>query len=179
MLSDTWYIEELPQTGFAPGVVTDLIEQPVGKAYQSTGMWLKIPELYVNAYITTVPFNDGSWDVTWLNQQVGFLEGSAYPTWEGNTVLTAHNETSYGFPGPFADIASLSYGDQIIIEAYGMTYTYEVREKQVILDDNISAVFKQEDYDWITLMTCYGFNEIRGEYVFRQLVRAVLVSITY
>jgi len=104
-------------------------------------MWLKIPDLYVNSYITTVPFNNGSWDVTWLSQQVGHLEGSAYPTWEGNTVLTAHNVTSFGMPGSFVEIGSLFYGDLIIIQAYGMTYTYEVREKQVILDGNVAAAF--------------------------------------
>ena len=176
--SDSWAIEELPKTGFAPGMVTLLAEQPIGEAYLSTGMWLTIPKLYVNSYITTVPFNDGSWDVSWLNQQVGYLEGSAYPTWAGNTVLTAHNVTSFGLPGPFADITSLSYGDQIIIKAYGQTYTYEVREKLMILNGDIDAAFHEEEYDWITLMTCSEYNEVRGEYVFRQLVRAVLVSIT-
>jgi LPXTG-site transpeptidase (sortase) family protein len=178
-VTDTWSVDALPQTGFVPGVVTDLAEQPAGDIYQSTGMWLQIPKLSVNAYITTVPFEDGSWDVTWLNQQVGYLEGSAYPTWEGNTVLTAHNVTSFGLPGPFAEIYSLSYGDQIIIQAYGMTYTYEVREKQLVLDDRVSSAFREEDYDWITLMTCSGYSEARGEYIFRQLVRAVLVSVTY
>ena len=176
--SDIWTIEELPLTGFTPGMVTTLAEQPIEERYQSTGMWLKIPELYVNSYITTVPFDNGSWDVTWLNQQVGYLEGSAYPTWGGNTVLTAHNVTAFGMPGPFAEIGSLSFGDQIIIEAYGMIYTYEVREKQVIRDGNVAEAFREEDYDWITLMTCYGYNEVNGEYAFRQLVRAVLVSIT-
>jgi LPXTG-site transpeptidase (sortase) family protein len=94
-------------------------------------------------------------------------------------VLTAHNVTSFGLPGPFAEIYSLSYGDQIIIQAYGMTYTYEVREKQLVLDDRVSSTFREEDYDWITLMTCSGYSEARGEYIFRQLVRAVLVSVTY
>lgn len=175
---DTWVIEELPQTGFAPDVVTDIGNGPVPEGYQSTGMWLNIPKLDIYTHITTIPFEDGTWDVTWLNQQVGYLEGSAFPTWEGNTVLTAHNVTVFGENGPFASIDSLSYGDQIMIYAYGLTYTYEVRESQVVLDGNVHAAFQEEDYDWITLMTCTGYNEIRGEYAFRQLVRAVLVSIS-
>ena len=48
-------------------------------------------------------------------------------------------------PGSFVEIGSLFYGDLIIIQAYGMTYTYEVREKQVILDGNVAAAFREED----------------------------------
>ena len=131
----------------------------------------------VYTYITDIPFRDGGWDVTWLNQQVGYLDGSAYPTWDGNTVLTAHNVTAFGNPGPFAEIDSLSYGDQIVIHAYGMTYTYEVREKLTVLQNNVNAAFEKEKYDWITLMTCSGYNAVREEFAFRELVRAVLVSV--
>ena len=178
-VSSMWSIDALPQTGFAPGVVSAIDPQPESELYQSTGMWLSIPKLGTYAYITDIPFKDGGWDVTWLYQQVGYLDGSAYPTWDGNTVLTAHNVTAFGNPGPFAEIDSLSYGDQIIIYAYGKTYTYEVREKDTILKDDIGAAFEEEVYDWITLMTCSGYSEARGEYVLRELVRAVLVSVSY
>ncbi len=97
-VSRTWTAEELPQTGFAPGHLTILPSQPESLAYSTTGMAIQIPELGVSTYVTTVPFRDGEWDVTWLGNQVGYLEGSAYPTWSGNTVLTAHNTTAYNEP---------------------------------------------------------------------------------
>lgn len=176
--SDSWSIDVLPETGFTLGVVTSIEEQTAAEVYLSTDMQLIIPKLDVDSYITTIPLVDGVWDVSWLNQQIGYLEGSAYPTWEGNTILTAHNVTAFGQPGPFADITSLSYGDQIIIEAYGLTYIYEVRELTTILADDIESAFKEETYDWVTLMTCSGYDADSGEYALRQLVRAVLISVT-
>ncbi len=173
----TWTAEELPQTGFAPGQLTVLPNQPVSIAYSSTGMTVEIPAIDVSTSVTTVPFRNGAWDVTWLGNQVGYLEGSAYPTWEGNTVLTAHITTAYNEPGVFADLDDLSYGDQIVIQAYGQTYVYEVREKLVVSQTNLAAAFKEQRLDWLTLMTCADFSPVKGEYVNRLLVRAVLISV--
>ena len=141
-------------------------------------MTVQIPAIGVDTSVTTVPFRNGAWDVTWLGNQVGYLEGSAYPTWSGNTVLTAHNTTAYDEPGLFADLNDLSYGDQIVIQAYGQTYVYEVREKVVVGQGNLAAAFKEQRLDWVTLMTCTNFNSTKGEYVNRLLIRAVLISVT-
>jgi len=59
------------------------------------------------------------WDVTWLEDNVGWLNGTAFPSWDGNSVLTAHVTDSNGLPGPFANIKKLKYGDQIIILMFG------------------------------------------------------------
>lgn len=173
----SWQAEELPQTGFAPGKLTALPSQPLDLAYDPTYVTLSIPDLNVTASVTTVPFRNGAWDVTWLGNQVGYLEGSAYPTWNGNTVLTAHNTTAYDEPGLFADLSQLRYGDQIVIYAYGQAYTYEVREKLVVSQTNLAATFKEQRLDWVTLMTCTDFSPAKGEYVNRLLVRAVLISV--
>ena len=177
-VSRSWTAEELPQTGFAPGVVTVLPDQPLDLAYDPTSVTLSIPQINVDASVTTVPFRDGSWDVTWLGNEVGYLEGSAYPTWNGNTVLTAHNTTAYNEPGLFVDLNQLRYGDTLVIHAYGQTYTYEVREKLVIGQGNLAAAFKEQRLDWVTLMTCTNFNAEKGEYVNRLLIRAVLISVS-
>jgi LPXTG-site transpeptidase (sortase) family protein len=176
--SRSWEAEELPQTGFAPGRLTVLPTQPLDLAYDPTYVTLSIPDINVSASVTTVPFRNGAWDVTWLGNEVGYLEGSAYPTWNGNTVLTAHNTTAYNEAGLFADLSQLRYGDQFTIHAYGQTYTYEVREKLVVSQSNLSAAFKEQRLDWVTLMTCADFSEADGEYVNRLLVRAVLISVS-
>jgi LPXTG-site transpeptidase (sortase) family protein len=175
--SEQWEADRLPDTGFLPGLVTRIPEQPSEKAYTATNMTLEIPKLDISAPVTTIPFEDGTWDVTWLGNQVGYLEGSAFPTWTGNTVLTAHVTTPYDTPGLFADLSSLVYGDQILIHAYGRTYTYEMRSRRIVNNTNFDATFKQERLDWVTLMTCTGFDADNGEYAYRQLVRAVLVDI--
>src|SRR5690606_37581684 len=92
----------LPATGFAPGVATVLAEQPASLAYAASGLSLSIPKLGVALDIVGVPQNLNGWDVSWLSQgQAGYLYGTSYPTWQGNSVLTAHVWNADNSPGPF------------------------------------------------------------------------------
>ncbi len=52
-----------------------------------------------------------------------------------------------------------------------------IREKLIVGEGNLSAAFKQEDLDWITLMTCTRFDAVSGRYMNRLLVRAVLIEV--
>jgi LPXTG-site transpeptidase (sortase) family protein len=167
----------LPATGFRHGEVTQLAEQPAAKAYTDTAMMLEIPKLGVSTPIVGVAQSGSEWDVTWLGNSAGYLYGSAFPTWAGNTVITGHVWDAYNQPGVFAEIKSLKYGDQIEIHAWGATYTYEVRESKLVATKNMNAVFQSEEYDWVTLVTCEFYNPFSGEYLFRRVVRAVLVGI--
>ena len=38
-------------------------------------------------------------------------------------------------------------------------------------------VFQHEEYDWVTLLTCELYNPFSGNYMFRRMVRAVLVEV--
>ena len=167
----------MPKTGFRHGRVTQLPEQPAANAYADTVMTLEIPSLGVTMPIVGVPQTQDGWDITWLGNSAGYLAGSAFPTWAGNTVITGHVWDAYNQPGAFAELKTLQYGDQIQIHAWGVTYTYEVRESKLITKKNTSAVFQSEQYDWITLVTCEFYNPFNGEYLFRRAVRAVLVSV--
>ena len=174
---DTNALVTLPKTGFAKGHVTTLEAQPENKAYTETAMMLEIPKLDVNIPIVGVPQREDAWDVTWLNQSAGYLVGSAFPTWAGNTVITGHVWDAYNQPGPFSELKSLNYGDQIQIEAWGLTYTYEVRESKLVTKKSVNKVLQTEEFDWVTLMTCEFYNPFSGDYLFRRAVRAVLVSV--
>ncbi len=167
----------LPATGFPQGRVSVLPEQPAVKVYANTDLVLEIPSLNVKMNIVGVPYSDTSWDVTWLGNNAGWLNGSAFPTWAGNTVLTGHVWDSLNRPGPFANLKSLRYGDQIFIHAWDLIYTYEVRESSTVTNKNVSTVMKHEDLDWVTLVTCESYNPFSGNYKFRRVVRAVLVSV--
>jgi LPXTG-site transpeptidase (sortase) family protein len=132
----------------------------------------------VDAPIVGVLKTDGSWDVSWLGTSVGWLEGSAFPTWSGNTVLTGHVWNADNTPGVFAGIKNLKYGDRFTIRAYGQTYVYEVRENTWLWGaSRVDKVFKHEEKDWVTLLTCEGYNPLSGNYLFRRMVRAVLVEV--
>jgi LPXTG-site transpeptidase (sortase) family protein len=167
----------LPDTGFARGRITMLHSQPDSKAYANTEMILEIPQLDQRMTIVGVPQVDGTWDVTWLGNNAGYLSGSAFPTWAGNTVLTGHVWDAFNQPGPFAQLKTLKYGDQLYIHAWGITYIYEVRENWLLFPSRVSKAFQHEDYDYVTLLTCEFYNPFNQSYFFRRIVRAVLVEV--
>jgi len=167
----------LPATGFPQGQVTTLPGQLAAKDYADTSLRLEIPSLDVSMPIVGVPLSEDGWDVTWLGNQAGYLIGTAYPTWAGNTVITGHVWDAQNNPGVFAELKSLRYGDQIQILMEGKVYTYEVRERSLILPRNVDAALAHEDYDWVTLITCEDYNLFGGTYELRRMVRAVLVEV--
>ena len=185
-------VAQLPATGFAPGVVTELVEQPAEKMYFDLAdagdghlssdrhldgdFMLEIPALGVEMPIVGVPLTGQGWDVSWLGGAAGYLEGTAYPTWAGNTAITAHVWDNLNNPGPFVDLHTLKHGDEIIIHAFGQAYTYEVRALTEVRPNDLSAL-PHSDYDMLTLITCKGFDTASGEYPWRLAVNAVLVDV--
>ena len=167
----------LPDVGFPQGRITLLSEQLSTKRYTSLVMQLEIPKLGIRTNIVGVPQLENSWDVSWLGNSAGYLIGSAFPTWAGNTVITGHVWDNNNHPGVFSDLKSLQYGDQIQIHTSDTIFTYEVRESELISQKDIDSVFASEDFDWITLLTCESYNPISEEYLFRREVRAVLVNV--
>jgi LPXTG-site transpeptidase (sortase) family protein len=169
-------VKSLPSTGFAPNVVTDIPGQPATMAYAASDVWLEVPSLKLKMPIVGVPMVNDQWDVTWLTKQAGWLNGTSFPTWVGNSVLTSHVYLANGKPGPFVNLGTLKYGDKIIVHAYGNAYTYEVRENKVIAP-NDTSVLGHKDTAWVTLITCKTYNESANTYENRIAVQAELVSV--
>lgn len=170
----------LPDTGFAPNRVTALPEQPAELAYAELGdMWIEIPALGVKSSIVGVPqVKEGEWDVKWLTDNVGWLNGTAFPSWEGNSVLTAHITTADGLDGPFAQLRKLKHGDQIIIHMYGEKYIFEVRNSRLARPYSTRFAFEHlEEQSYLTLITCSYYLPKSDTYYFRRVVRAVLVKV--
>ena len=166
----------LPATGFAPDRVTVLPPQTM--SYADLGdLWLEIPKLGVQMAIVGVPQADGKWDVSWLGNDAGWLNGSAFPTWAGNSVLTGHVWNADNTAGPFAYLNQLWYGDKVIVHAWGGQYVYEVRGVQQVGPGSTAAMMKHEELPWVTLVTCRGYDEASNSYKYRVLVRAVLVEV--
>jgi len=167
----------IPVTGFEQGVVTDLSPAPNLSYYSATSISLEIPSLSVNIPIVGVPKKDGAWNVSWLGNQAGWLEGSAFPSWNGNSVLTSHVYLSNGKPGPFVKLHELKFGDQIIVHAYGQKYIFEVRANAIV-PPNDKSVMKHEERPWLTLVTCTDYDEKTGTYKNRFIVRAILMKVS-
>ncbi len=171
--------ESLPATGFPPDTVTKLPVQSSSELYkQHNFVSLEIPSLKIEAPVVGVPVTQNRWNLTWLGNQAGWLHGTAFPSWAGNSVITAHVYDANGQPGLFNNLDKLKWGDEVIVHAYGQAYVYEVRSiEQYVQPDDISSVIKHEDYPWLTLITCKGFNEEKNSYNWRVIVRTVQTKI--
>jgi len=170
-------VEFMPETGFTPGRTTFLPQQPEITNYEQAGeIRLSIPVLGIDAPIVGVPISNDGWDLTWLGTKVGWLYGTAFPSWSGNSTLAGHVFDANGQPGIFRDLATLKWGDEITVYLYGQPYQYEVRRVyQYIEPGDTSLLFKHEDLPWLTLITCRGYDDETDSYRYRVVVRAVQV----
>ena len=170
-------VSDLPETGFAPNQVTVLPLQGLNEQYTAIDdLILEIPALGVKTPITGVLMSFNGWDLTWLNNQAGYLEGTAYPGTSGTTGITGHVYLADGNPGPFVNIHSMYWGQEIIIHMSGEQFIYEVREVRRLWPDDISAL-KHSDVPTLSLITCQGYIEETGEYRYRIAVKAVLMRV--
>ncbi len=166
---------QILDTGFAPNVVTplDAASKPF---YNSSNLVLEIPAIRVRSNITGVQLKDGGWNLSWLQDQAGWLEGTAYPTWSGNSVISAHVVNADGKPGLFARLKYVKAGDYIFVHNSGYVYTYKTVSNVYAAPDDIS-VLNHEDQSIITLVTCDTYDVKTKSYLRRVVVRAVLVNI--
>jgi LPXTG-site transpeptidase (sortase) family protein len=168
---------QLPETGFAPARITALPVQPPSKSYSNLGdMWLEIPTLDIQVPIIGVPESSSGWDTTWLYDKAGYLEGTAYPTWTGNTGIAAHTVLPDGNIGPFYNLHALQPGDWVIIHGWNQENIYEVRSNTRRRADDLS-VLSHKSGDWITLITCRDFDPKTGKYAWRTIVNAVWIGV--
>ena len=166
----------IPVTGFAPGRVSRLDVHP-RSVNAATSLTLEIPVLSVNTTIVGVPSSNGRWDVSWLQNQVGWLNGTAYPTWKGNSVLTAHVTNADGKPGVFSNLKALGVGEYVFVVHSGYRYTYKVVSNALVQPTDAS-VMKHEEKSFLTLITCDTYDEKTATYLRRVAVRAVLVDVS-
>ena len=91
-------------------------------------------------------------------------------------MITGHAYLPSGLPGPFVNLNELSWGDEILLYAHGLKYTYQVRITDLVAADDY-RILQHKDQDWMTLFTCKEFNDRLGSYNWRQVVQAVLIDV--
>jgi LPXTG-site transpeptidase (sortase) family protein len=167
----------IASAGFAPRRISHLPDQPANLQYQDmTGTWLEIPSLKLKLPVMAVPMTRAGWDLDWLSNQAGYLQGTTPPGALGNTALAAHVYLADGQPGPFIDLRQMSWGQSVILHHDGYRYLYEVRQNQRVLPSDLS-VFDEDGYAWLTLLTCQDYSETSHTYLYRTAVRAVLLKV--
>jgi LPXTG-site transpeptidase (sortase) family protein len=164
----------IPTTGFPPGMMTR-IKTDLPSSLNSITPKLEIPALKLSMPILGIPLSNNTWDVSWLWDQAGWLEGTAYPTMKGNSVLTAHVVTADGKNGPFVHLKSLTSDDYVFVINSGFRYIYGIDTINFVKPNDVS-VFSHEDDSWLTLITCDSYDEKTKEYLLRVVVRAQLVE---
>lgn len=112
---------------------------------------LTVPKLKIDKAMVLVDSND-------LSKSLAHLPGSALPGEKGNVFISGHSALSPIFSfkkALFANLTDLKRGDQIIIEALGIKFKYEVADLKVV-DPNDLSVIKAPDPlgRYISLMTC-------------------------
>lgn len=88
-----------------------------------------------------------------LKKGVGQHIGSGLPGQPGNLVLSAHNDI-YG--EIFRDLDKLKPGDEIIVSTERRSYTYVVRDLDVV-EPTLVEVMNPTDHASTTLISCYPY----------------------
>jgi LPXTG-site transpeptidase (sortase) family protein len=166
----------IPVTGFAPGRITYLNPLSVSKYDASNGLVLDLPTLGIKLPIVGVRLEQGLWNIDWLWDQAGWLEYTAYPTYSGNSVITAHVVLSDGKPGPFAKLNDLRIGEYVFVDYNGYRYIYKVRSSYKVKPDDI-GILRHKERPWLTLVTCADYDEETQTYRQRVVVQAELINI--
>jgi LPXTG-site transpeptidase (sortase) family protein len=116
-----------------------------------------------------------NWDLTYLDNFAGHLEGTPEIGQGGNFVLAGHVELKDGRPGPFANVGKLVVGDEIMI--YSETpdqpflVRYKVTEVKSVEPTDI-AVMRNRGYEELTLITCADWDQPSEQYLTRVIVHA-------
>jgi sortase A len=105
---------------------------------------------------------------------LGFLDGSALPGAEGNTVIAGHRTSSTG-KQPFRHLDKMQNGDVITVTVNDDVFTYEVYDMFIVSKEDIWVLqpLLTERYV-LTLVTCDPVVSI-GSRPDRLIVRARLV----
>lgn len=112
---------------------------------------LTVPKLKIDKAPVEVDSND-------LSKGLVHLPGSALPGERGNVFVSGHSALSRLFSlksALFANLTDLKKGDEIIIEANGAKFRYQVTQLKVV-DPSDTSVINPPDTQgrYISLMTC-------------------------
>jgi len=127
---------------------------------------------HVDAPIVPAVRSGASWEVRYLGDSVGHLEGTGWlndPA--GNIVLAGHVEDAKGQPGPFAQLSLSAPGDTVILREGSKENLYRVVSVNQAAPDDMHYV-AQDGHRRLTLITCIDYDFKDGIYQKRLVVVA-------
>ncbi|HNT23241.1 MAG TPA: sortase [Anaerolineales bacterium] len=135
-----------------------------------------IPALMLDTVVKYVPYDGQSWFIAGLRQEVAWMGDTSWPGLGSNTGLAGHVTIRGGGDGPFRYLEELPPGEFVILYTEQNMYTYQVRDKAVVSEDDLSVV-AATDKSQITLVTCTEWDDEREVYLSRLVVFAELVRV--
>ena len=138
--------------------------------------WILIPDLGVDTIVKYVPYDGLTWKIEGLRQEVAWLEDTSWPGLSGNVALAGHVTLRNGGDGPFRYLNQLNDNDLITLYTQENVYTYQVDEKRVVEDTDVSILESGEDAT-LTLITCTDWDNNIGFYLKRLVVSADLIRV--
>jgi LPXTG-site transpeptidase (sortase) family protein len=136
---------------------------------------LIIPVIGVDNVIKYVPFEEGSWLIAGLREEIAWMGDTSWPGLGSNTGLAGHVTLRDGSEGPFHNLSELQIGDEVVVFTEEKIYTYQVTTLQEVERSELS-VLDPTDKAQITLITCSDWNKELKTYMKRLVVYASLVA---
>ncbi|MFN2121557.1 MAG: sortase domain-bontaining protein [Anaerolineales bacterium] len=150
--------------------------QPAPTAYTDPGIYMDIPRLGLSQLeVLRVPAAGGTWDISRLGEDGGWLDTTAVPGGKGNSVIAGRGIDLQGQEGPFAQLQILGVGDQIMLRTPGDLYTYMVQSVRIVAATDRS-VLDESGLPILTLLAPSQPDEATQTYGARIVVQAVLVK---
>ncbi len=135
---------------------------------------LEVPRLGYSRPIPIVelPYTDGTWDVSTLGHNVGWLELTTWlePDW-GNTVLVGHVQLDDEDPGPFYRLGDLQIGDEVVVMEGDVEYRFQVTDIETVSSTAIEVTHPTRE-PVLTLVTCTNWDFAQGVFADRLIIRA-------
>ncbi len=127
---------------------------------------------HIDAPIVPAVRNGASWEVRYLGDSVGHLQGTSWLNDPGgNIVLAGHVEDAKGQPGPFAQLGQSAPGDVVILREGNKENLYRVVSVEQAAPDDMRYV-AQDGRRRLTLITCTDYDLKDGVYQKRLVVIA-------
>jgi LPXTG-site transpeptidase (sortase) family protein len=133
-----------------------------------------IPGISLDTEVKYVPYDGYSWLINGLRQEVAWMGNTSWPGLGGNTALAGHVTVAGLGDGPFRHLDELLAGEVVILYTEKNMYTYNVRERRVT-DDGDMSVTLASDNPQITLITCTDWDQESKIYLNRLVVLADLI----
>lgn len=128
-------------------LVQSLANLPLPTPSPEQAVRIQVPAIHVDAPIVQ---GDG-WEQ--LKKGVGQHIGTPNPGQPGNLVLSAHNDV---FGEIFRDLDQLKEGDPVIVYTNLRTYTYLIRQKQIVAPTQTDVMAPTQE-PVVTLVSCYPY----------------------